>query len=59
MKNDTEQRYTLREAQLELARLECDRDGHAWDVGETLAGPVRIVCRRCGWVGNVTMTPRT
>lgn len=45
----TEQRYTLVEAQAELARRKCVRHGHDYnhlrDLGGTL---IRIVCSRCG-----------
>lgn len=43
-----EARYTLAEAQRELARQECARFGHRWDVVATLARPTAVVCDSCG-----------
>lgn len=55
----SEQTYTLAEARRELARQECQRHGHSWDVVSTLGdGPVSIVCGTCGWSGSVTMDQR-
>lgn len=43
-----ERRYTLVEAQRELAARECAVHGHDWRVLESLArGPISIVCERC------------
>lgn len=49
-----EQRYTLDEAEKELALRECRNHGHSWDVieartiGDPLAAPMAVVCNRCG-----------
>lgn len=61
MTNDTEQRYALHEAEAELERRKCASQGHDWVfpqmrlMDET---PTRVMCRRCGWSGSVTMGPR-
>jgi ribosomal protein S27AE len=45
-----EQRYTMEEAKLKLAKEECDRFGHSFDVVVEMgsADPTRIFCSRCG-----------
>ena len=45
---ERESRYTLDEAERELARRECARFGHDWNVIETGARPTAITCGRCG-----------
>lgn len=51
-----EKRYTLEEARAEMARQECARHGHSWNVIQALTGgPMRIVCESCGWGGTVEL----
>jgi hypothetical protein len=46
----SEDTYTLRQAQIELARRECRAHGHDFDVLRTLGkdGPTHVICGRCG-----------
>lgn len=45
----SEPRYTLNEARLELAKEECRRRGHVFNVLISSSGdPERITCDRCG-----------
>lgn len=47
--------YTLEEAERELARRKCSREGHLYDVQTTmnLNEPVLVVCATCGKTWNV------
>lgn len=55
----TEHRYTLEEAQRELALRECTNFGHNWQViSDAGKQPRRITCDRCGWSGSVAMGDR-
>jgi hypothetical protein len=45
-----EKRYTLTEAQIELAKQRCALAGHVYEVLDTLGteGPDAVLCSRCG-----------
>jgi hypothetical protein len=47
---DAEKTFTLEEARKELARLECFRHGHDWNIVTWLGQetPSAITCNRCG-----------
>lgn len=54
-----EPRYTLREAQREMALRECANFGHSWQIISVEFGkPVQIICDSCGWSGSVAMGDR-
>lgn len=60
----TEPRYTLAEAQAELARQECVNHGHSYDVldvrtySDTDGGhPLHVHCTKCETTWDVTATP--
>lgn len=49
--SDTEQRYTLKQAERELTLRECREHGHNWRVGPQRmceVYPSMVVCERCG-----------
>lgn len=49
------ERFTLEEARLELAKQECSRYGHSYDVVVSMGsdGPTTIQCDRCGKAWDV------
>lgn len=55
-----EERYTLEEARLELARQECMMHGHQFSVVSVIGlGPSLLKCDRCGdsWTINNPQEP--
>lgn len=53
MSDTDEERFTLEEARVELARRECSRSGHDWQVltqrhlCDAVDRPISVVCVRC------------